>query len=71
MGGGRVWGGSGWMWTKKYNCENSKKMGVGGSEDPVWGIRVDVNEELSYCENAPKKSGGGGCEVRSGIGGGE
>ena len=39
--------------------ENGGPIGVG-----VWGrgegsVRVDVNEELKFCENAKKKSGGG------------
>ena len=38
-------------------------MGSGGSG---WGVRVDVNEELKFCENS-KKNGGGG--EGSGLGG--
>ena len=45
---------------------------VGGSG---WGVRVDVNEELKFCENSKKKDffffgGGGGGVVRGGVGGG-
>ena len=33
----------------------------------LWGgVRVDVNEELKFCENSKKKMGGG-----EGVGGGE
>ena len=37
---------------------------MGGSG---WGVRVDVNEELKFCENSKKKIGGGG---GGGAGGG-
>ena len=41
-------------------------MGGGGGG----GVRVDVNEELMFCENSPKKIGWGGVggEVGSGWG---
>ena len=38
-----------------------------------WGVRVDVNEELKFCENSKKKfffGGGGGGSVGGGVGGG-
>ena len=38
-----------------------KKMGGGsGGWVRVGGVRVDVNEELSFCENSKKNGGGGG-----------
>ena len=32
---------------------------VGGRENPLGVIRVDVNKELKFCENSKKKSGWG------------
>ena len=57
----------------EFLWENSKQKsggggGVGGSGGRG-GVRVDVNEELSFCENSKKKFGGG-CGVGSGLGGG-
>ena len=63
-GGGQVGGGEG---GSQGGCEQrievfvkiKKKqfgwVGLGGG-----GVRVDVNEELSFCENSKKKWGGGG-----------
>ena len=40
-----------------------------------WGVRVDVNREVKFCENSSKKNlggggGGGGGRGWSGLGGG-
>ena len=42
-----------------------------GEKDPIWRVRVDMNEEC-YCENAKKefKIGGGEVGDGSGLGGG-
>ena len=56
MGGGRVGGGG----------------GVGWGSGSGWGVRVDVNEELKFCENSKKKKklgGGGRWGVGVGLGG--
>ena len=46
-----------------------KKISRGGGSR-FGGVRVDVNEELSFCENSKKKKfGGGGEGVRGGGGG--
>ena len=37
-----------------------KKNWGGGPGGRVWGVRVDVNEELKFCENSKKKIWGGG-----------
>ena len=29
-------------------CENSKKKLIGGGTGLIWGIRVDVNEEVTF-----------------------
>ena len=56
---GRVEGG-------QAGCENFKKKkkfwgeGVGGGEGSgLMGVRLDVNEELKFCENFEKKIGWG------------
>ena len=79
MGGGglgRVRGGQG-------GCElrievfvkiQKKKFGVGegGGRGRVWGVRVDVIEELkSFWENSPKKISGGRGLLGEGGGGGQ
>ena len=57
-------------------------MGGRGKGGPVGGggVRVDVNEEISFCENSKKKKKkiyifffggvgwGGGCQIRGGVG---
>ena len=80
MGGGGGGGGGQVGWSQS-GCEQrievfvkiqKKKIGVGegGGRGQVWGVRVDVIEELkSFLENSQKKKiqGGGG----SGGGGGQ
>ena len=46
---------------KKTKKEEKKRRGGGGGASG-WGVRVDVNGELSFCENSKKKNflrGGG------------
>ena len=53
-------------------CENSKKNWGGGGRGRgrVWGVRVDVIEELkSFWENSQKKNFRGGGSVGGGGGG--
>ena len=46
-------------------------MGEGGGRGRVWGVRVDVNEELkSFWENSQKKNSGGEGSVWGGGGSG-
>ena len=52
--GGRVGGGQGGC--DRRIEENSKKKIWGGG---VWEVRVDVNEELKFCENSKKNWGWG------------
>ena len=49
-------------------CENSKKKIWGGGRGRVWGVRVDVIEEMkSFWENSQKIfSGGGGVSLGGG-----
>ena len=96
MGGGRVWlggGGFGPGGEEREGCEQrseafeklKKKLFFGGSGEggSGWGgggVRVDVNEEVSFCENSKKKNfffffvggggwaGEGGCQIRGGVG---
>ena len=46
-----------------------ESTGGGGGGDRVGGVRMDVNEELKFCENSKKKWGGGVRGVGSGGGG--
>ena len=49
------------------------KRALGGGGGSGWGVRMDVNEELSFCENSKKKKnfflGGVGGSGRVGEGG--
>ena len=69
--GGRVRGGvglggqGGWERRIEAIVKIQKKNGGGGSGRggrgaSGWGVRVDVNGEVKFCENSKKKFGGGG-----------
>ena len=76
--GGRVGGGG------QGGCERRIKVFVkikknifggggrfgSGAGEGVAGVRVDVKEELKLVWKCKKKSGGGGCQVWPGMGGG-
>ena len=42
--------------------------GGGSGEGSGWGVRVDVNEELKFCENSKKNWGGRGVGFFGGSG---
>ena len=63
MGGGRVWSKGGWggceQRSEAFVKIKKKKCFLGGRGEggSGWGggVRVDVNEEVSFCENSKKK----------------
>ena len=80
-GGGRVWlggeglvlGGGGYEQRSEAFVKIKKKnvfWGVGGRGVRLGGgVRVDVNEEVSFCDFFLRGVGwGGGCQIRGGVG---
>ena len=83
-GGGRVWSGGGGCEQRSEAFVKIKKnmffWGAGGRGVRLGGggVRVDVNEEVSFCENSffffffffggGGLGWGGGCQIRGGVG---
>ena len=79
LGGGGVEGGGGGWGEGQGGCELrievfwkiQKKNGGGGVRGVGLGVRVDVNEELKFCDNSKKIWGGGsGGRWEGPVGGG-